>query len=61
MFWANGNITGTANPTPAIITLVEVNAVSTPSVILIPLLYFLYNAFLASLSVINCFSISEIF
>ena len=58
---SKGNITGTDNPIPAKTTPAEINTVSTPSVILIPLLYFLYKVFLTSLSFINSFSISEIF
>ena len=60
---SNGSIIGTVSPTPAIITLAEINAVSTPSVTLIPRLYFYIklHEFMTSLSFINCFSISEIF
>ena len=52
---SKGSISGTAKPIPAIITLADINVVSMLSVKLIARLYFLYNAFLTSLSLINCF------
>ena len=50
---SNGSKIGAASPTPAITRPADINVVSTPSVILIPRLYFLYTAFLASLSFFN--------
>lgn len=43
---SNDTTTDTVNPTPVIIILVEINAVSTTPAILIPRLCFLDNAFL---------------